>query len=79
MALSAWLDVDMEGDIYDAYLANLIKKGEIPEGWIDDAGLRVLRAAKFGSLHGVTGTLYRLGGCAVKRLNGNHVSGSLRL
>lgn len=43
MALSAGLDVDMEGDIYAAYLADLVKKGEIPENRIDDAVLRVLR------------------------------------
>jgi beta-glucosidase len=43
MALSAGLDVDMEGDIYDTYLADLVKRREIPESLIDDAVLRVLR------------------------------------
>lgn len=43
MALGAGLDVDMEGNVYHTHLADLVHNGEIPEKWVDDAVLRVLR------------------------------------
>jgi beta-glucosidase len=42
-ALTAGVDMDMEGDLYRTRLAGLVQNGELPESVIDEAARRVLR------------------------------------
>jgi beta-glucosidase len=42
-ALSAGLDIDLEGNMYARYLSGLVASGELPESSIDEAARRVLR------------------------------------
>ncbi|HEX4019794.1 MAG TPA: beta-glucosidase BglX [Acidobacteriaceae bacterium] len=42
-ALTAGLDMDMEGNAYHTRLATLVRTGEVPESLVDDAVRRILR------------------------------------
>lgn len=42
-AILAGLDVDLEGNIYSRYLADLVRSGDVPEAAIDQAARRMLR------------------------------------
>jgi beta-glucosidase len=43
LAINAGCDMDMEGMCYADHLVELVREGSIPEEWVDDAVLRVLR------------------------------------
>ena len=43
LAVTAGVDMDMEGDVYRRHLLELVKKGEVPEQLIDEAVRRILR------------------------------------
>jgi beta-glucosidase len=52
LALSAGVDMDMQGGVYNAYVKNLIEKGELTEAQVNTAARRILEMKwKLGLFH----------------------------